>query len=158
MYYVCLYTVTASKSCTNIPFSFLLHLISISSLMNAKRNLKFKREVKSNGNTLLHAGLFFSLVFLMNRMNSERFSPSFWYAPFLFVDQWMQKQISKLEGSAQSHEELETTKSCVCTDTPLWQALPMIQTCPCNAEAYCSFEKKKITLPFTATAEVRSTL
>ena len=154
MYFVCLHTVTASKSCTNIPFFFLLHLVSISSFMNAKKNLKFKREVKSNGNTLLHAGLFFSLVFLMNRMNSERFSPSFWYAPFLFVDQWMQKQISKLEGSAQSHEELETTKSCVCTDTQLWQWYKLVPAMPKHIVRL----KKKITLPFTATAEVRSTL
>ena len=43
-----------------IPHNFFLICARISSIMNAKKISKFEREEKSNGNPLLHHGIFFS--------------------------------------------------------------------------------------------------
>ena len=47
---------------SNIPYLFFLWLVSISTIMNAKKNSKFEREVKSNGNTLPPHNFFFSFT------------------------------------------------------------------------------------------------
>ena len=57
----------------------------------------------------------------------------------------------KDEGSAQSHKELETTRSFMRADAP---ALAMAQTCPLNIFTL----KKKNTFTFPDTTDVRSTL
>ena len=96
----------------------------------------------------------FSLVFLMNKINSERFPPCFWYAPFLFVDQCMQKKKLKIWGKVPNLTKNLKQPGVLCARMPhsgndaqlslqCWSTL---------------FVWKKITFTFTATAEVRSTL
>ena len=43
-----------------IPYNFFLCCARISRIMNAKKISKFEREEKSNGNPLLHHGIFLS--------------------------------------------------------------------------------------------------
>ena len=89
--------------------------------MNAKKKKLESQEGSQEQWKHTSTHWIFSLVFLMNKINSERFPPCFWYAPFLFVDQCMQKKTQNLRKGAQSHEELEPTRSFVCEDAPLWQ-------------------------------------
>ena len=64
-------------------FFFFLCPISISGIMNAKKNSKLEREDKSNGNPLLHHGIyyFFHENFTINIHND---SLVFWFLPCLY--------------------------------------------------------------------------
>ena len=70
-------------TCRKIPCLFLC-LLSISRIMNAKKkNSKFEREVKSNGNTLVPHTFFLFLSLDCSYEHSERFPPICFYALLL---------------------------------------------------------------------------
>ena len=66
------------------PTLFFVCPVSISRIMNAKKNSKFEREVKSNGNTLL-SHTFFFLSLDCSYEHSERFPTIFFHALLVFV-------------------------------------------------------------------------
>ena len=65
--------------------AFFLCLLSISRIMNAKKNSKSEREVKSNGNTLLTHTFFLFLSLDCSYEHSERFPTIFFHALLVFV-------------------------------------------------------------------------
>ena len=69
----------------NISHYFFLCPVSISRIMNTKKNSKFEREDKSNGNPLLHHGIFFSFtrIFLWTFRTIPHY---FFYAVLLFLE------------------------------------------------------------------------
>ena len=73
--------------------AFFLCLLSISRIMNAKKNSKFEREDKSNGNTLVPHTFFFFLSLDCSYEHSERFPTFFFDALLVFVQYWKQKNL-----------------------------------------------------------------
>jgi hypothetical protein len=134
---VCLYAIAASKSCTNIPYFFLSYLVSISSLMNAKiNNFKFKGEVKSNGNTLLHTEFFTSVSHEHNEF--RKISSLFLVCPIPICRPMHAKKKLEIRGKCTISRRTWNNQEFCVQGCP---TLAMMHTCPCNAEAHCSFEK-----------------
>ena len=88
--------------------------------MNQKKISKFEREVKSNGNTLPHTGIFFplSLVFLMSIWKNS-------LVLFGMPHYYLQTNGSKKNSRARNAQEVPNVRSYVSADVP---ALAMMRT------------------------------
>ena len=73
----------------SLLFSVMLSYSSISRLINTKKkkNSKFEREDKSNGNKLVHHGIIFFLSLSFSYEHSEIFPTIFYYALLVFLDE-----------------------------------------------------------------------
>ena len=72
----------------SLLFSVMLSYSSISRLINTKKkNSKFEREDKSNGNKLVHHGIIFFLSLIFSYEHSEIFPTIFYYALLVFLDE-----------------------------------------------------------------------
>ena len=91
-----------------IPYYFFLCPVSISRIINAKKNSKFERADKTNGKPLLHHGFCFFLSLDFSYEHSERLPTIFVYALLVFLEKRMQKKLEIREGR-QEHWKTTST-------------------------------------------------